>query len=151
MSRSAIELTRFTATAPHAYSKTSALRNVFLPSKQSNRQPPLHALPAHRSPQPNASSSIPSPPPPPSETAAQKVARLRAARFKARMAQIPLWDRVVVEGRIWADRIHRITTSLILIASSMSVLENSTSFNFTPSYSPPLQMFPSTLSRSLCS
>lgn len=131
MSRSATELTRFTATAPHAYAyaktyaKTSALRNVFSPAQSKNRQPQPHSLPSHRSPQFNASSSIShrnstlSSPPPSSETPAEKVARLRAARFKARFAQIPLWDRVVVEGRIWADRAHRITVLFLLIASGM--------------------------------
>lgn len=128
MSRSAIELTRFTVTAPHAYAfvktyaKSSALRNGFALAQSKNRPPQLRSFSSHRSSYSNASPSVPTSmqtyPPPSSETPAEKVARLRAARFKARMAQIPLWDRVVVEGRRWADRFHRITVYTLLLASS---------------------------------
>lgn len=129
MSRSVIELTRSTVSAPNAYVytnkyfRTSLLRNGFSLAQSQNRQPQLRLFPSNRSPSSKAYSSIshslqPSPARP-TESPAEKVARLRAARFKARMAQIPLWDRVVVEGRRWADRIHRTTVLILLLASSM--------------------------------
>ena len=129
MSRSAIELTRFTLSAPrayiynNAYPRTSLLRNGFslLPSK--TRQPQLRLASSNRSPSSNAYSSASHSLQPSSarstESPVEKVARLRAARFKARMAQIPLWDRVVVEGRRWADRIHRTTVYILLLFTSM--------------------------------
>ncbi|MCJ1398919.1 hypothetical protein MMC11_002120 [Xylographa trunciseda] len=108
MSRSAVDATRFTATSPHAYSKPNTLRsaasNTFSPSSY----PRSHALPRNAKHQ-----SPPAGPPPgkPSvgETAAQKVARLRAAHAMQKEAQISTWDRIVVRGRVIADRAHRFT------------------------------------------
>ncbi|KIV99792.1 uncharacterized protein PV09_08597 [Verruconis gallopava] len=54
---------------------------------------------------------IPIEPAPPNETPSQKVARLRAAAQRAKLAQGSTWDRVVHRGRIWADRAHRITAT----------------------------------------
>lgn len=140
VSRSAIELTRFTATAPHAYSKISALRNVAPPpasKSSSNRQKPAsHSLPlyhtprTHQSSQNDASPTLSLPitdsilPPPsalPRETPTEKVARLRAARFKERIKTIPLEERIIMQGRIWADRIHRSFVVFLLLFSGMSV------------------------------
>lgn len=150
MSRSAIDLTRFTATVPHAYSKISTLRSAFSPAaasvaknSSSTRKlpsPPSHSLPSHFIPTPNASpSSPPRPPPPrPSETPAEKVARLRSARFEARKAQFSLWDRMVVGGRIWADRLHRITVYFLLLVSGMFLLNGSHLDHSTPKTPCPL-------------
>lgn len=45
------------------------------------------------------------------ETAAQKVARLRAAsRAEKERAQFSVTDRLIDRGRVWADRVHRLTT-----------------------------------------
>ncbi|MCJ1386498.1 hypothetical protein MMC17_009624 [Xylographa soralifera] len=108
MSRSAVDATRFTATSPHAYSKPSTLRsaasNTFSPSSY----PRVHALPRnakHQYPPPAGPTAKPSV----SETAAQKVARLRAAHAMQKEAQISTWDRVVVRGRVIADAAHRFT------------------------------------------
>jgi hypothetical protein len=49
-------------------------------------------------------------PAPPNETPAQKVARLREAARRAKMANESRFDRVVSVGRVWADRAHKITT-----------------------------------------
>lgn len=51
---------------------------------------------------------------PPGETAAEKVARLRQARLREREAQITTWDRVVIRGRVWADRAHKVTVVSLL-------------------------------------
>lgn len=131
--RSANEVTRFTATSPHTSKQTSARSSTFSPTHSI----PSHSLSRQQSFKPNQSHapSSPRPPPAPSppnaspseETPAQKVARLRAARFAAKQAQIPLWDRIVVEGRIWADRIHRFTAlSLIGFTSMVSSFSSST-------------------------
>ncbi|KAL2047739.1 hypothetical protein N7G274_000781 [Stereocaulon virgatum] len=106
MSRSAIDATRFTATSPHAYSKTF-LRSA--PSSASTT--PRTNTPPNRFNQPNAarkltpgSNNIPPP-----ETPAEKVARLRAARLAEKQAQISKWDKIVLRGRVWADRAHKVT------------------------------------------
>lgn len=114
MSRSAADATRFTATSPHAYSKPSSLRsaasNTFSPSSS---YPGSHPLPRKA----NASSPSPGPSGGPSattETAAQKVARLRAAHAAQKNAQISTWDKIVVRGRVVADAAHRITTLTLI-------------------------------------
>ena len=108
MSRSAADATRFTATSPHAYSKPSALRsaasNTFSPSSY----PRTHPLPRNAKQQ-SPTLGGPAAKPPLSETAAQKVARLRAAHAMQKEAQISTWDRVVVRGRVIADAAHRFT------------------------------------------
>lgn len=118
MSRSAIDATRFTATSPHAYSKPFAIRSssASASSASSSSSHPLppsflsplskkNALPSQK---PSHNPSTPSPQKF-AETPAQKVARLRAARFAAKYAEAPLWDRVVIRGRYVADKAHRIT------------------------------------------
>lgn len=121
MVRSAIRATRFTPISPYATSKlTSVHSSTFSPSNSF----PSHSLPRQRTINPNTSNSPPPPfPPPPnapsSETPAQKVARLRAARRAAKNVPIPLWDRIVVSGRWWADVIHRTTVVLIIGFSSI--------------------------------
>lgn len=118
VSRSAIDATRFTATSPHAYSKPFAMRSSSASassatSSSSHPLPPSflsplskkNALPSQKpSLNPTSPSTQKSP-----ETPAQKVARLRAARFAAKYAEAPLWDRIVIRGRYVADKAHRIT------------------------------------------
>lgn len=119
MSRSAIDATRFTATSPHAYSKPFAIRSSSASASSASSSSSSHPLPpsflsplskknAHPSQKP---SHIPSSSSPQkfAETPAQKVARLRAARFAAKYAEAPLWDRIVIRGRYVADKAHRIT------------------------------------------
>ncbi|WEW59055.1 hypothetical protein PRK78_004523 [Emydomyces testavorans] len=98
MSRSAIDATRFTATAPHAYSKPSSsfkLRNSqgVHPSSGGQNQ----------------------------ETPRQKVERLRAEARAARIAKSssPL-DRLIERGRVWADRAHRVTVFCLIAASGIA-------------------------------
>ena len=100
MSRSAADATRFTATSPHVYSKSSIPRPA-----QSNNGTPRSPAQSHRLPgsQPDPSSNKPL------ETPAQKVARLRAAHAAKRASEISSWDRIVVRGRIIGDAAHRIT------------------------------------------
>lgn len=118
MSRSAIDATRFTATSPHAYSKPFAIRSssasaTSTSSSSSHPLPPSflsplskkNALPLQK---PSHNSTSPSPQKF-AETPAQKVARLRAARYAAKYAEAPLWDRIVIRGRYVADKAHRIT------------------------------------------
>ena len=104
MSRSVADATRFTATSPHAYSKPTPLRSAA--SASSKTTPP------HRFPNPNAPRKPPTgtqPTQPHVETPAEKVARLRAARLAQLEAQYTTWDRIVLRGRVWADRAHRVT------------------------------------------
>ncbi|MDI1485896.1 MAG: hypothetical protein OHK93_004085 [Ramalina farinacea] len=103
MSRSAVDATRFTATSPHAYSKPT----------------PVGSAPASSlSPNPPPSSSSKPSSPPRQETPHEKVARLRAERFAARASSLSRWERIVIRGRVWADRAHKIT-ALSLIGFSI--------------------------------
>ncbi|KAG8529934.1 uncharacterized protein KY384_005415 [Bacidia gigantensis] len=105
MARSAANATRFTATKPHAYSNP----NPFRPIPQSLNTP-LTAEPG----------SVPRPPPPPKpETPQEKVARLRALRTAQRNAALPIWDRIVLRGRKWADRAHKVTALSLIGAGGM--------------------------------
>ncbi|KAL8792838.1 MAG: hypothetical protein Q9195_004567 [Heterodermia aff. obscurata] len=119
--RSAADATRFTATPPHAYSAPSSIRRAaagtFSPSSS-----PYVSAPSSSNVQPNAADlnpskpqnirpAAPAPPPRSTETPAQKVARLRAARLAEKVAQVSTWDKVVVIGREWADRVHRTVCS----------------------------------------
>lgn len=85
-SRSAADATRFTATGPYAHSKSPNFRG----------------------------STIPLTTPPTDETPQQKVARLRRTANEARLAQESGWERIIVRGRIWADRAHRVTAISLL-------------------------------------
>ncbi|KAH0536196.1 hypothetical protein FGG08_006904 [Glutinoglossum americanum] len=95
MPRSAADATRFTATAPHAHSKSSRI--------------------------PSASPTMPSPPNR-QETPQQKVARLRAAALKAKEGNISAFDKVVVRGRVWADRAHRFVTLSLVGLTGLSAI-----------------------------
>ena len=111
--RSAADATRFTAASPHAHSAPTPIRRAagtFSPShapqpNAATRNPSV--LPNARPAPPNSRPPAPPPPRQPTETPAQKVARLRAARLKEKAAQVSTWDKVVVVGREWADRVHR--------------------------------------------
>ncbi|KAL9607418.1 MAG: hypothetical protein Q9167_007671 [Letrouitia subvulpina] len=99
----------------------SSSTSSFNPSvaAQGRRHPYYDAMPSQRlSIDPKAPGTRPAgPPPPPNETPAQKVARLRAQRERELMKNIPLWDLVVVQGRIWADRVHTITLFGLLLSA----------------------------------
>jgi len=100
MPRSAIDATRFTSTTPYASAKPSA------PSSPSNQ-----------------ASKIPSRfPGPPGETPQQKVKRLRAAAAAARNAQITTMDRVILRGRVWADKLHKFTALTLIGCTCTSTL-----------------------------
>ncbi|KAI9799649.1 MAG: hypothetical protein M1833_003964 [Piccolia ochrophora] len=91
MPRSASDATRFTATGPHAHSYPSTSRSA-----------PSSSSPAS-----------------PQETPQQKVARLRAAAQKARLDKISTFDKVVVAGRTWADRVHRVAALSLIGATGI--------------------------------
>ena len=127
MPRSVVDATRFTATAPHMYSKPSSFRspasNTFSPSSN----PGSRSLP--RGPSSSPSQRIPpynSPAKP--ETPAEKVARLRAAHVAQRNAQISQWDKIVVRGRIVADAAHRYTALGLIGLTGMPNLRGMTIF-----------------------
>ena len=114
-SRSSVDATRFTATEPHAYSQSTSVRSSAV-SASTPRTSPLSQTPSDTS-GPNNKPLDSHAPPPQSriETPKEKLERLRAARFAQRGEQLTTWERTVIRGRVWADRIHRITaTSLIL-------------------------------------
>jgi len=89
--RSATDATRFTATGPHASAKIT-------PSSSSR---PANALPPKKTG-------------PVGETPQQKVRRLRAAANAARDAQVSTFDKVILRGRVWADRAHRATAYTLI-------------------------------------
>lgn len=128
MSRSAIDATRFTATSPHAYSKPFAIRSssasASSTSSSSHPLPPSFLSPLSKKNalplQTPSHNSTPSSPQKLVETPAQKVARLRAARFAAKYAEAPLWDRIVIRGRYVADKAHRITVYSLMGLTGMS-------------------------------
>ncbi|KAI5284442.1 hypothetical protein KEM54_001328 [Ascosphaera aggregata] len=99
MSRSAADATRFTATGPYASAKiqgstvSASSTSGTSPSGESSR---------------------------PNETPKQKVERLRAQARAARMAKNfnPI-DRVIGGGRVWADRLHRVTVFTLIAASGI--------------------------------
>lgn len=91
MPRSATDATRFTSTIPH----------------QSKAQLPSKGQPPRK----------PTAPSPKGETPQEKVRRLRAAADRARDAQISTFDKVIIRGRVWADRAHKVVT-LSLIAAT---------------------------------
>ena len=118
MSRSAADATRFTPTSPHAYSKPSSVRSAVSNTFSPSSQPRPHSLPTSAkapSGKPGSSAGFPST----SETAAQKVARLRAAHDAQKSAQVSTWDKIVVRGRVIADRAHRIVVYGLLGLTGM--------------------------------
>jgi len=92
MPRSATDATRFTSTTPHASKPPSAIK----PETPAKVKPPGSA----------------------GETPQEKVRRLRAAADRARDAKISNFDRLIVRGRVWADKIHRFT-ALTLIGATV--------------------------------
>lgn len=106
MSRSAADATRFTATGPYASAKIQS-PTASSPSASSSSNPSTSS--------PGGSSSIP-----PNETPKQKVERLRAQARATRMAKnfSPL-DRLIGTGRVWADRLHRVTVFTLIAASGV--------------------------------
>lgn len=132
-----LQLRSIAATALISRSSFSSSTSAFYPSVatsagQGRRHPYYDAIPSARlSIDPKAPGTRPAgPPPPPNETPAQKVARLRAQRERELMKNIPLWDRVVVQGRIWADRVHTITLFGLLLSACKS--SNGVSAHFFP-------------------
>lgn len=98
MPRSATDATRFTSTTPYASAK-----------------PPPSAvnLQSNRAPLPQKSKG------PVGETPQEKIRRLRAAADRAKDAQVTTFDRVIVKGRVWADRIHRFTALSLIGLTGM--------------------------------
>jgi len=94
MPRSATDATRFTSTTPHASKPPSAIK-------------------------PEVSAKVKTPGPA-GETPQEKVRRLRAAANRARDAKVSNFDRLIVSGRIWADRIHRVTALTLIGATGMA-------------------------------
>lgn len=92
MPRSATDATRFTSTTPHASAK--------VPSSTTKPKAPPQRKPG-----------------PAGETPQEKVRRLRAAADAARDAQVSTFDKIIVRGRVWADRAHRFT-ALSLIGAT---------------------------------
>jgi hypothetical protein len=111
MPRSVADATRFTATVPHAHSKSSHI--------------------------PSTSPTAPSPTNRPRETPQQRVTRLRAAALKAKAGKISTADKIIVRGRIWADRAHRfVTLSLVGLTGLCTFLFPSSAFSIRkPTYS----------------
>ena len=99
MSRSAADATRFTSTTPHASAK-----------------PPLSFRPNIQSSSPTSKRTGPA-----GETPLEKVKRLRAAANAAREAQVTTVDRIILRGRVWADRLHRITTLGLIGLTGMNL------------------------------
>jgi hypothetical protein len=93
MPRSASDATRFTSTTPHAAK-------------------PLYPqnLGAARAGQPNRVRT----PGPVGETPLERVARLREAAARARAHKLTTFDKVVIRGRVWADRAHRFTALTLI-------------------------------------
>ncbi|KAI9820170.1 MAG: hypothetical protein M1827_005792 [Pycnora praestabilis] len=88
MSRSAADATRFTATGPHAHSKSSIPGSS--PSSPQNR-----------------------------ETPQEKVIRLRNAARQARLEKVSTFDKIVVRGRVIADKAHRFTALSLIAATGL--------------------------------
>ncbi|KAL8658560.1 MAG: hypothetical protein Q9202_007527 [Teloschistes flavicans] len=120
MSRTVADATRFTATAPHAYSKPSQIlrsANTFSASPNTpSSSASATSIPSHLRQPPIPNPKMPNAPPRP-ETPKQKVERIRAERMAQKLNSLTLWDRTVIRGRIWADRAHRITLYFLLTFS----------------------------------
>ncbi|KAL8926949.1 MAG: hypothetical protein Q9172_001542 [Xanthocarpia lactea] len=127
MSRTVADATRFTATSPHAYSRTSSIlrsaANTLSSSSKTQPNPPPNAHP------PNPRSPQNQPPPQQPETPQQKVARIRALRAAQKLNSLTLWDRTVIRGRRYADIAHRITIAGLMGATVLAALV--TAFSLT--------------------
>ena len=102
MARSRNDATRFTSTGPSVFAKN----HQGTPSFNS-------AAPAAPSPSQINFGSAPS-----NETPQQKIARLRAAAAASKRGSESSFDKTVRVGRIWADRLHRVT-ALALIGGTV--------------------------------
>ena len=105
MSRTAIDATRFTATGPYAYSKSSTSTNA------SSRWPGSKVRSSQTSQSATGGEQ--------QETPKQKVERLRAQARAARFAKSSPFDRLLQKGRLWADRAHRVAVFSLIAASGM--------------------------------
>lgn len=109
MPRSATDATRFTSTTPHA-------------SKPISKPTSAAHLPSRNTPprKPAGKTGAAAPAAAGGETPLEKVKRLRAAADRARDAQVSTFDKVLVRGRVWADRAHRFT-ALTLIGATCKI------------------------------
>ena len=98
--RSVSDATRFTATTPHASSKTASPPPRFAAPRSGPGSVPLGGS---GGPGGSNSGSILH------ETPEQKVARLRAAHRRAKEAKISKFDKIVDTGRRVFDSAHKIT------------------------------------------
>ncbi|GAB7361982.1 hypothetical protein MBLNU230_g2019t1 [Neophaeotheca triangularis] len=101
MPRTPTDATRFTATHPHISSQPSAFASNPTPSSSPTSQNP--------SKQPPSRIAHLAGPAPENETPQQKILRLRRAAAAARQTPEHNFDRAVRIGRVWADRVHRVT------------------------------------------
>ena len=124
-SRSSADATRFTATEPHAYLQPTSVRSSVTPIPSSKTNPSTQTLSKVTKPNSKPSDSNAAPSQPPSETPKEKLARLRAARLAQRQEHLTTWERTVIRGRVWADRIHRITATSLILFSRKALLLHS--------------------------
>ncbi|KAL8717851.1 MAG: hypothetical protein Q9181_008273 [Wetmoreana brouardii] len=107
MSRAVADATRFTATSPHAYSKSSSIlrstSTTFSASSTPSPSSSSTSTPPFRRPPPSPANSQPP------ETPQQKVARLRAQRAAQKLNQLTLWDKTVIGYGDHFDHPHRYT------------------------------------------
>ncbi|KAI9766445.1 MAG: hypothetical protein M1840_006552 [Geoglossum simile] len=80
--------------------------------------PHAHSGPPHISASPRTTS----PTNRPKETPQEKVARLKAAARRAKTGNISTFDRIVVRGRLWADRAHRVVTLSLVGLTAISAV-----------------------------
>ncbi|KAK1836762.1 cytochrome oxidase c assembly-domain-containing protein [Podospora conica] len=106
--RSVSDATRFTASTPHASSKSS-----------SRLAPPA---PSPTTPRINPAAAAGGSPPPFVETPEQRVARLRAAHRRAAAAKISRFDRIVDSSRRLFDSAHKIAVMTIITATAVAGL-----------------------------
>lgn len=93
MPRSPSDATRFTATGPYVSAKPSSNPTSFASNQFGT----------------GAGSQIDFGSVPAGESAQQKIARLRAAAAAAKRGNESSFDKIVLRGRVWADRAHRVT------------------------------------------
>lgn len=106
--RSALDATRFTSSLPHATSKPfPAATTATSATRTARGSGPLVR-------KPNGVSKLQPSPGPQGETPQEKVKRLRAAWDKARAAQETPLERIILKGRGWADRTHKVTVLSLL-------------------------------------
>jgi len=53
------------------------------------------------------------------ETPQQRTARLREAARRAKLDQISTVDKIIVRGRVWADKAHRVVAKSLIGATSL--------------------------------